>query len=89
MNYVTGTLLRHLLCFVHGQRQNANKNIQQRTLLGLITIPLPVSYGIFGRGFWEKCSIKDLERVELETPRAELHLAQSQEKNRDYLVITV
>ena len=50
MNYViiTNTFLlvssslrsKQLLCFVHGQGQKANKNIQQRALTSFITIPL-------------------------------------------------
>jgi len=48
MNYTTNTFLlvsssvqsKQLLCFVHGQGQKENKNIQQRTLSGFITIPL-------------------------------------------------
>ena len=30
---------KQLLCFMHGQGQNANKNLQQRTLSGFITFP--------------------------------------------------
>ena len=48
MNYVINTFLlvsssvrcKQLLCFVHGQGQKENKNLQQRKLSGFITIPL-------------------------------------------------
>ena len=31
---------KQLLCSVHGQDKKANRGIQQRTLLGFITVPL-------------------------------------------------
>ena len=48
MNYVTNMFLlvsssvrsKQLLCFLHGQGQKVNKNLQQRPLLGFITILL-------------------------------------------------
>ena len=48
MNCITNTFLvvsssirsEQLLCFVQGQDQKANRNIQQKTLSSFITIPL-------------------------------------------------
>ena len=65
---------KQLLCFVHGQGQKANKNIQQRTLSSFITIPLYqlcchlyVGFPLF---FLTK-NIRYLDARQLRQPRAD------------------
>ena len=47
---------KKLLCFVQGQGQKRNKNIQQRTLSSFITIP-SINYGTDDHTSNESCGV--------------------------------